>query len=86
MEVKICVGSSCHMKGSYPILRLFEEWIRQYRLEDQVQLKAAFCLGDCTRGVAIRVDERPVTGLSVHNAEEVFHREVLGGLKRGGTE
>lgn len=86
MEVEICVGSSCHIKGSYPILRLFEGWIREYGLEDRVLLKAAFCLGACTQGVAIRVDGKPVMGLSVQNAEEVFLREILGVLKAGGTQ
>ena len=80
LEVQICVGSSCHMKGSYPIIRMFEGWIRQYGLEDRVLLKAAFCLGECTRGVAIRVAGEPVNGLSIGNAEDVFRREVLGRL------
>lgn len=86
LEVQICVGSSCHMKGSYPIIRMFEGWIRQYGLEDRVLLKAAFCLGECTRGVAIRVDGEPVTGLSIGNAEEIFHRQVLDrlGIETGG--
>ena len=51
MDIQICVGSSCHMKGSYPIIKLFEGWITTYGLEETVQLRAAFCLGDCTRGV-----------------------------------
>jgi NADH:ubiquinone oxidoreductase subunit E len=77
MDIQICVGSSCHMKGSYPIIKLFEGWIATYGLEDKVQLRAAFCLGDCTRGVAMRIDGKPVTGLTVQNAEDVFQRYVL---------
>ena len=77
LEIQICVGSSCHMKGSYPIIRQFEQWIRQHGLEGKIVLKAAFCLGDCTHGVAIRVDGTPVTGLTVSNAETVFREYVL---------
>ena len=82
MDVQICVGSSCHMKGSYPIIQMFEGWIREYGLEEKVTLRAAFCLGDCTHGVAIRVDDEPVTGLTVQNAEEIFHRHVRDALAR----
>ncbi len=86
LEVQICVGSSCHMKGSYPIIRMFEGWISQYGLGDRVLLKAAFCLGECTRGVAIRVAGEPVNGLSIDNAEEVFRSQVLCrlGIEAGG--
>ena len=40
MDVNICVGSSCHLKGSYNIIHVFQELINQYHLEDQVELKA----------------------------------------------
>ena len=33
-------------------------------LTDQVNLSAAFCLGKCTHGVTIKVDDEIITGVS----------------------
>jgi NADH:ubiquinone oxidoreductase subunit E len=51
MNIYICVGSSCHLKGSYDIIQLVKEALKEYHLEDKVNLSAAFCLGKCTDGV-----------------------------------
>ena len=77
MEVSVCIGSSCQLKGSYDIIRLMKEKLAQYQLEDQVELKASFCLGHCTDGVSMKVDDTIVTGVSTENFDEIFHRYVL---------
>lgn len=76
LEVSICVGSSCHLKGSYQILKVYEALIKAKKLEDKVELKAAFCLGHCTKGVAIKVGDAYVDGLTVSNADEVFKEYI----------
>lgn len=45
MEIYVCIGSSCHLKGSYNIINAFKELIAEYKLEDRVSLNASFCLG-----------------------------------------
>lgn len=40
----ICVGSACHMKGSHRVIDKFDELIAKYGLEDEVELKASFCM------------------------------------------
>ena len=57
MDIYVCVGSSCHIKGSYPIIELLKENIAKHHLENKVNLKASFCLGKCTNGVSIKVDD-----------------------------
>lgn len=47
MNVYVCAGSSCHVKGSYKIIELMRKAIEEYDLADKVQLKAAFCMGEC---------------------------------------
>lgn len=77
MEVFICIGSSCHLKGSYGIIQKFQELISKHHLEDQVSLSASFCLGNCTNGVTIKVDGRLVSGVNEENAEEIFNTYIL---------
>ena len=74
----ICVGSACHMKGSHRVIDKFDELIAQYGLEDEVELKASFCMDQCTGNIGARVDERQIYDLTRENAEEVFLREILG--------
>ena len=49
MTVNVCVGSSCHLKGSYKIISLLTEAVKAHGLGDKVELGAAFCLGKCLR-------------------------------------
>ncbi|MDK2933417.1 MAG: hypothetical protein PWP27_1227 [Clostridiales bacterium] len=50
LQVYICVGSSCHLKGSYHIIKTFQNLIKKHDLEEKIELKASFCLGHCTEG------------------------------------
>lgn len=74
--VKVCVGSSCHMKGSYQVIKTFESLIKLNEIEDKVQLKASFCLGCCLNGIAVLVNEKPVTNVGFSNAEQIFYKEI----------
>ncbi len=74
--IKVCVGSSCHMKGSYQVVKTFDGLIKQHELEDVVQLKASFCLGNCLNGIATMVNEKNVNNVGFSNAEQVFYDEI----------
>ncbi len=78
MTILVCVGSSCHLKGSYDIINLFKEGIAQNHLEDKVTLKATFCLGNCgVAGVSIKVDDNIITGVTKDNFDDIFNKYVL---------
>lgn len=55
IEVSVCVGSSCHLKGSYRVIQRFQELIAEHDLSDQVRLSGSFCLGGCGKGVTVRI-------------------------------
>lgn len=81
MEIYVCIGSSCHLKGSYDIISGFQKLIADNKLEDKVELNAAFCLGNCTNGVSIKVNDRIVSGVSKDNLESIFNEYVLSKLE-----
>lgn len=56
MDIKVCIGSVCHLKGSYEIINKLEELIKSNGLEEKFKIKAAFCLGQCTGAVCVEVD------------------------------
>jgi NADH:ubiquinone oxidoreductase subunit E len=77
LTIAVCVGSSCHLKGSYEVISRFQALIRQWELRDVVELKGVFCMGHCTGDVAIRINEGPVISVTKATVDEVFNRQVL---------
>jgi len=77
MKVYVCVGSSCHLRGSYDIIQLMKDRLKKNGLEDSVELSAAFCLGKCTQGVSVKVDDEIICGVSKENFDEVFNQYIL---------
>jgi Respiratory-chain NADH dehydrogenase 24 Kd subunit. len=77
MNVCVCVGSSCHLKDSYNIINLMLEALKDNNLEDKVNLSASFCLGRCTDGVTIKIDDEIICGVSKDNFASIFSEYVL---------
>lgn len=86
MTINVCVGSSCHLKGSYQIIELMTEALKKYHLTDEVTLSAAFCLGKCTDGVSIKVDDEIICGVCPDNFDEIFEKYVLNALQSAKIE
>ena len=79
-NISICVGSSCHLKASYKIIELAKAYIAEHNLEDKVNLGAAFCLGRCTDGVSVKIDDEIICGVSEGNFRQIFDEKVLADL------
>ncbi len=78
MIIQICVGSSCHLKGSEEIVRLLNERISESGLQDEITLAGSFCIGKCSRtGVTIQVDDEIVTGVTVDGFDGFYNKYIL---------
>lgn len=77
IDLSVCVGSACHIKGSYNIINTFQQIIEEYQMSDKVELKAIFCLGHCTEGVSVKIDDSEVYSVSGATARKFFETEVL---------
>lgn len=83
MVIQICVGSSCHLKGSPEIVELLQKAVAEHRLEDEVTLAGSFCLGKCNRvGVTVQVDDDIFTGINKENFSQFLNDNVLSKLER----
>lgn len=80
MIISVCVGSSCHLKGAYDVIKGFQKIIEERKLSEKVELKASFCLGNCANGVSVRIDEGPVLSVTPEEIYEFFDRYVCGGM------
>lgn len=76
VEVLVCVGTGCYLKGSYDVLDKFKELARQLNLEDYIDLKGTFCLENCDHGISIKVNNEVVSGVTEKNAEYIFKTQI----------
>ena len=76
--VQVCVGSSCHLKGSAEIVELFESAIAEHHVEDEVVLTGSFCIVKCNRvGVTVQVNDDVHVGITTENFREFFKKNIL---------
>lgn len=84
MIVQICVGSSCHLKGSEQIVALLQQALKDRQLEDEVTLVGSFCIGQCNRvGVTVQVDDDVHTGITPESFSEFFREHILSKISAG---
>ena len=80
MKITICIGSSCHLKGSRQIVEELQRLVKENQLEDKVELAGQFCMGNCQQGVCVTMDGQPFS-LSPETAQDFFENTVLPQLK-----
>lgn len=84
MIVQICVGSSCHIKGSHEIVELMKKAVEEHALEDEVVLAGSFCIGKCNReGVTVQINDEVFVGLTIHKFDDFFKEHILKVLNIG---
>ena len=72
MVVNVCIGSACHLQGSYDIITHLQKLIADNGLTDKVEIKASFCLGNCLGAVAVKCQDQ-IYSVQPDNVEKFFH-------------
>ncbi|HHT05146.1 MAG TPA: (2Fe-2S) ferredoxin domain-containing protein [Hydrogenispora sp.] len=75
--LSVCVGSSCHLLGSYEVIRELQQLLERHGLTDRVELKASFCLGHCQAGVTVCYDGVVHTALTKEKIGAFFDKYIL---------
>ena len=76
MVITICIGSSCHLKGSREIVTKLDQLISENNLKKEIELVGSFCIGECTKGVCVKIEE-DLFSLSPEKTYDFFRNEVL---------
>ena len=76
MKVTVCIGSSCHLKGSRQIVEQLQYLIAENNLKEKVNLGGTFCMGKCAEGVCVTVDET-VHSVTPETVGDFFKDEIL---------
>lgn len=72
MIIRVCVGSACHIKGSYAVIEEIKSFIKVNALEEVIELKSSFCLGHCSEGVAVAVDGGRILSVTPETVESMM--------------
>ena len=75
MKVIVCIGSSCHIKGSRQVVEELQYLIAQNNLGDKVELGGTFCMGKCQEGVCVTVDDS-FHSVSPDTVKDFFEKEI----------
>ena len=76
MTISVCIGSACHLKGSYNVVSELQEMIEEKGLGDEVELTGVFCLGHCTDAVSVQIGEE-VFSVNSDIVGDFFKEQVL---------
>lgn len=82
VAIKVCVGSSCHLKGAHEIVEAVRAKMAGDGADVSVELSGGFCFGKCNRiGVTVAVDDRVIEGITPAKFDEFWDEYVAPKLK-----
>ncbi len=76
MKIKVCIGSSCHLKGSKIVVEKIQELIKAHQLHEKIDLSGAFCMSKCQDGVCVSIDDA-IHSVKPEVTEIFFEKEII---------
>lgn len=76
VKLTVCIGSSCHIKGSRQVVETFQNLIAKHGVTEKVELSGTFCMGRCREGVCVALNDQTFS-VSPETAKEFFETQVL---------
>ena len=76
MKITVCIGSSCHIKGSRQVVETLQRLVAENGLGDRVELAGTFCMGKCQQGVCVTVDDE-FYSVSPDTVDDFFEKQIL---------
>lgn len=56
LDLKICFGSSCYLRGAQDLYMQIVEYIRTIRKDDVTEITASFCGQECKKGPVVKIN------------------------------
>ena len=76
LKITVCIGSSCHIKGSRQVVQQLQTLISENELGEKIDLGGTFCMGNCQQGVCVTVNDA-FFSVTPESVGEFFKKEVL---------
>ena len=76
IKITVCIGSSCHIKGSRQVVEQLQYLISENNLGEKVELGGTFCMGQCQKGVCVKVND-DLHSVTPDSVNDFFASEIL---------
>ena len=76
MKITVCIGISCHIKGSRQVVEQLQYLIKENNVGDKVELGGTFCMGKCQQGVCVNLDD-DFYSVTPETTQDFFNKEVM---------
>lgn len=76
LKITVCIGSSCHIKGSRQVVEQLQSLIAENKIGDKVELGGTFCMGNCQQGVCVTVGDT-FHSVTPDGVDEFFNKEII---------
>lgn len=75
IEMQICLGSSCFSRGNKDVVMYVRDYLKKHHLEDRVIFKGSRCMGMCSNGPNLKINDRLIENVSVSVIESILEKE-----------
>jgi len=75
--IRVCIGSSCHLKGAYEVVQGFQQLIKENKLDNDVEVKASFCHGECAKGVSVKINDSSIFSVNKDSVNSFFNKYIV---------
>lgn len=76
IKITVCIGSSCHIKGSRQVVEQLQYLIAENNIGEKVELGGTFCMGQCQAGVCVTVNDE-LHSVTPESVSDFFKNEIL---------
>ncbi len=73
--MQICLGSSCFSRGNKDVVMYVRDYLKKHHLEDRVIFKGSRCMGMCSNGPNLKINDRLIENVSVSVIESILEKE-----------
>lgn len=74
-EIQVCLGSSCFSRGNKELVRYITGYLKKNHLDDRVVFRGARCMGHCSEGPVILINDRLVKSIEQPEIESILDEE-----------
>jgi NADH-quinone oxidoreductase subunit G len=80
LEITVCFGTSCYLKGSQNIMKAILDYVEKNNLLEKISVKASFCFEKCGRGPVVdiggNVIEHCTKEMAIDTISKIISREI----------
>lgn len=72
----ICLGSSCFSRGNKEVVTFIREYLKKNHIDDRVIFKGARCMGNCSNGPNLRINDKLREGVTLSRIEQILEKDL----------